>query len=99
MYQVSNDVDEVLLTLSYHAIKMWHRSLSRLKRNSDATKACSLSMMYEEYSDILSRNYYYTALKELLDVELIHSTLDKHVYVISITYANKLYKPKLDIEV
>ena len=41
MYQVSNDVDEILLTVSFHAIKMWHRSLSLLKRSKDPSQACS----------------------------------------------------------
>jgi hypothetical protein len=97
MYQVSNDVDEILLTMSFHAIKMWHRSLSLLKRNKDASQACSLHVVYSEYSDILSRNYYYKALNELLDRNLMYKTSDKHVYVVNISLANKLYKPKLDL--
>jgi len=97
MYQVSNDVDELILTLSFHANKMWHRSLSRLKRNQDPVKACSLMFAYSEYQDIMSLNYYYKAIKELLKVSLLYSTPNKSVYVINITYANKLYKPKLDI--
>lgn len=98
MYNVSNDLDELLLTLSYHALKMWHRSLSRLRRNPDPVKACSLQIVLTEYSDILSRNYYYKALDELIGAQLIHKTPVRHLYVINITYANKLYKPKLEIE-
>jgi hypothetical protein len=97
MYQVSNHVDEILLTVSFHAIKMWHRSLSLIKRSKDPSLACSLAVSYSEYSDILSRNYYYKALNELLDKDLLFKTTDKHVFVINIMLANKLYKPKLDI--
>lgn len=97
MYKVSNDLDEVLLSLSYHAIKMWHRNMTLLKRNIDPIKACSITIVYNNYDDILSRNYYYKALKELLVSNLIYPTSDKHVYVVNLVYANKLYSPKLDI--
>lgn len=99
MYKVSNDVDEILLTMSFHAIKMWHRSLSLLKRNLEPSKACTVAIVYSEYSDILSRNYFYKALRELLQSKLLFATVDKHIYVINLIYANKLYSPKLDIEI
>lgn len=97
MYHVSNDLDEVLLEHSYHAIKMWHRTMSRLKRNRDASKACTVTMKYKAYEDILSRNYYYLALKELVNSSLLLPTPVKQVYVVNLLYANKLYKPKPEV--
>lgn len=97
MYYVSNNVDEILLTLSHHALKMWHRSLSLLKRNTDPAKACTINVTYSDYSDILSRNYFYKARTELIESRLIYKTTDWNLYVINVSYANKLYKPKLDI--
>lgn len=97
MYSVSNDLDEILLTMSYHAIKVWHRTMSLIKRNTDPVKACTIKMSYDDYKDIVSRNYFYKAVRELSDGALIYETNRRGVYVINILFANKLFKPKLDI--
>jgi len=97
MYQVSNSLDELLLQCSYHAIKMWHRSVSLLKRNKDAVRACTIEVTFKLYDDVLSRNYYYKALKELTDHKLLIPTPDKNIYVINVQMANKLYKPQLEL--
>lgn len=98
MYQVSNDIDDVLLNCSVHAIKLWHVIMSRIKRNPDPTKAITLELNYEIAKPYLSRNYYYSALKELVDKTLIHYTSSRGEFVVNICYANKLYRPKLDIQ-
>ena len=97
MYSVSNNLDELLLTLSIHSIKMWHRCLSLLKRSPDATSACSITLSYENFSDILTRNYYYKAKKELVHHRLVLATSKSSIYVVNILYANKLYKPKVEL--
>lgn len=97
MYQVSNDLDEILLTLSPHAVKLWHYILMSLKRNKDAHKACQVNVTLHDCITILSKNYYYKALQELLESTLIYATTTKHLYVVNVIYANKLYKPKFDI--
>ena len=99
MYQVANTLDQVLLTCSYHSMKLWHSIMSRVKRNTDPVKVISIELRYTLFSDHLSRNYYYMALKELTDKELIQTTTTKCLYVINIDYAHKLYRPKFDIEV
>ena len=98
MYQVSNTLDEVLLSCSYHSMKLWHSIMSRVKRNSDPVKVISMELRYSHFSEYLSRNYYYMALKELTDKQLIHTTTTKCLYVINIDYAHKLYRPKFDID-
>jgi len=97
MYQVSNDLDELLLTCSYHSIRLWHAIMSRVKRNQDPVKVISIELRSHMFSEYLSRNYYYKALKELVDKELLLLTTTKCLYVINIDYAHKLYRPKLDI--
>lgn len=97
MYQVSNDLDSLLLTQSAKAIKLWHMVMLFLKRNSDGTKAIVVVMKYDLFSVGLSRNSFFKAFKELVDCNLLIPTLDSSVYVVNIQYANKLYKPKLDI--
>lgn len=97
MYYVSNDLDEILLEQSVHAIKLWHVILSTLKRNVDGTKACTIVMTYESCREHLSRNYFYKAIKELVDSALLFRTPCKHTYVVNIVYANKLFRPKLDM--
>ena len=97
MYQVSNNLDELLLTLSFSGLKMWHRCMSLLKRNGDPTIACTIVMNYHSFCDILSQKYYYIAMKELQQKDLLLATRYKNRVIVNIDYANKLYKPKLEI--
>jgi len=97
MYAVSNDLDEIVLKLSFSGMKCWHRCLSLLKRSGDATKACSLVLNHKLFDDVLSRKYYYLAVKELVERSLLLATDVRGTYVVNIHCANKLYKPKLDI--
>ena len=94
---MSNELDELLLTLSYSGMKCWHRCLSLLKRNTDATKACTVVLSLHLFTDIVSKKYYYFGIKELVERSLLLATNDKNVFIVNIKHANKLYKPKLDI--
>lgn len=97
MYHVSNELDELLLTMSNHAIRLWHRTMSRVKRNTDPVRVVTIQIEYRDYKDILSRNYFYSALKELCHSSLLLPTDQRSIYVVNLMYANKLFKPKLDI--
>lgn len=97
MYNVSNDIDELLLTLSDSSIRFWHRTLAQLRRNHDPAIACSVEIKYSHYKDVISRNSYYTAKSQLVDNKLIIPTDNHAIYIVNINYANKLYKPELEV--
>lgn len=95
MYSVGNHVDELVLRLSPAALRMWHRCLSLLRRNTDPVLACSFIMKLELFEDIVTRNAYFKGKKELIRYDLILPTKDNKLYIVNIKHANKLYKPKL----
>ena len=97
MYQVSNDLDEVLSECSLSSIKLWHLIMLCVKRNSDPVKAISVTLSHDMFTGKISRNHYYKSLKELVERRLLLTTDIKHVYIVNVQYAHKLYKPKLDI--
>jgi len=97
MYQVANALDELLLTCSSSTVMLWHMVLVQLKRNNDPTVAITVELKHELFKDNIGRSAYYKSIKELVHKNLLLSTPVKQQYVVNIMYANKLYKPKLDI--
>lgn len=93
-YQVSNDIDEILIRLSPKAYRVWHRTLSIAKRNEDPVLSCVVKCSFSLYSDVSSRNSFFAALEELCGAQLLIKTSSKGIYVINIRYASKLFKPK-----
>lgn len=98
MYQVANGLDDVILTLSFGAMKMWHKSLSLLKRNKKSSIACSVIMEYDTFEKVVSRNVFFKAKKELCDKQLLLPTTKRTVYIVNIDYACKAFRPKIDLE-
>jgi hypothetical protein len=80
------------------SIKMYARSVSLLRRNPDPILACSISLHYDLYKDLMSSKSYYRAKAELIQCRLIIATSSSKLFIVNIQYTNKLYKPKLDIE-
>lgn len=97
MYAISNDLDDILLKLKPRAYKVWHRTMTLVKRNHDPVMACSVHMRYEYYTDLVSRSSYFLAIKELVDAELLLKTKSPVIKIVNVKYANKLFKPKLEI--
>ncbi len=97
MYQISNVTDELLLLCTPNSIVMWHMLMLRLKRNHEPVKVVTVHPMFEEFKDRMSRNTYFKCLKQLVDQQLLIPTTKRGEYVVNIVYANKLYNPKLDI--
>lgn len=97
MYQVSNDLDEILLKLPYSALKVWHRTMTLLKRNHDPVIACSVLMKYDYYSDLISKPTYHRSVKILVDADLLITTSKSTIKIVNVKYANKLFKPKFEL--
>lgn len=98
MYNVSNKLDAILLECSFGTMKMWHMIVLRLKRNADPVKAIVVELNHTQFTHVIARNTYYRSLKELTDKQLLVATPRRGEYVVNIVYANKLYSPKLDIQ-
>lgn len=94
MYLIANELDEILLTFPPRTYKVWHRCMSLLKRNRDPVKASTLSLKYSLFEDLVSRNSYYKALKQLTESRLLLETGQRQLYLVNVQFANKLYKPK-----
>jgi hypothetical protein len=97
MFHISNALPEMMIRMSPRVLKVWLRSISRLRRNHDPVIACTITMSYTYYKDVVSKGSYYKALKELEDEGLLIKTLNKKVFIVNIKHANKLYKPKFEI--
>jgi hypothetical protein len=98
-YKFANDLDHIMLSLSHPAIKVWFRTMTLLKRNSDPVLACSIQLKLEYFTDIMSRATYFKAVAELVARDLLIKTPKRSLYIINIKYANKLYNPKVVVPV
>lgn len=97
MYNVSNDLDDILIKLPLSTTRVWHRTMKLLKRNSEPTIACTVIVKYDYYKDLMSRKTYFKAMKELKDIKLFINTSTSNMIIVNVKYANKLYKPKLEL--
>ena len=97
MFSVSNDLPDLMLKLTTPTLRFWIKALSTLKRSQNPVLAVTILVKYEDYKELVGRTNYYKAIKELLKHELFIATLRKNVFIVNIKYANKLYKPKLDL--
>lgn len=93
-YRVHNDLDEALLTLKPAEYRMWHRTLSLLKRNADPVLACSFNPRHTCYADLMSRPSFYTALAVLTERKFFVK-INRGLYVVNPRVANKFYIVKL----
>jgi len=96
-FQISNDLPEMMMKLSHSTLKVWFRIMTLLKRNHDPVYAVSVTLKIEDFNDVVGRTKYYSAIKELIEVKLLLPTPKKNLYMVSITHANKLFKPKMDL--
>ena len=97
-HRVSDDLNEILLTLPGPTIKVWLRTVSLLVRNSDPVLAVSVLLPFELFEDLCSRSSFFRALKELKANDLLVKVPGvQSLYLVSPAYTHKLYKPKLDI--
>ena len=97
MFNISNNLPDILLELEPATCRVFLKILSLLKRNHDPVMAVTLHIKYEYFKNLVGRTKYYSSIKELLDKGLLIPTLRKSVYIISIKHANKLFKPKLEL--
>ena len=97
MFDISNDLPAKLLDLSSSSIRLYLVLLSRLRRNVDVVKACTVVVKQSDLSSIMSRNTFYQSLKELIGARFVLKTKQRSTYIVNIQFANKLYKPKLDV--
>lgn len=96
MFKVANELPLVLLQLPNNVIRLYLFLLTKLKRNQDIAKACTVHVTHEEVT-FMSRNTFYKCINILNDKELVLKTTMDFTYIINIQYANKLYSPKPEI--
>lgn len=94
MFNISNELPEIMINMSHSTLKVWLRCLSLLKRNHDPVLACTIKMVHKEFKDIVGRTSYYKSLKELEDMDMILRTQKQSMYIVNVKMANKLFKPK-----
>lgn len=93
-YKVSHYTDELLLSLSYASMKLWHKSLLLLKVSNSKSACVAIRLHHSEQSDILSKASFYKAIKELVRYRLLLNTNQTNIYVVNIQHAHKLNSPK-----
>ena len=96
MFEISNDLPELLLMLPTTCRDMYLRILVTMKRNPDPVLGCTTIMSFDIYREFMSESSYYRNKKLLMDKQLILKTSNPTVFVVNINYACKLSKPKLD---
>ncbi len=96
MFEISNNLPEILLTLPTTCREMYLRILVMLKRNPDPVLSCTTIMSFKIYKEFMSRASYYKNKKLLMNEQLILKTSDPTIFVVNVNYACKLPKPKLD---
>jgi len=97
MFHMHNAMPEIMIAMPPRVLKVWLRSISRLKRNHDPVIACTIVMGYTHYKDIVSKGSYYKAVKQLEEDKFLIPTLNKKIYIVNVKHVNKLYKPKFEI--
>lgn len=95
-YTVSDELDRILIKLPPKAYKMWHRTMSNMKRNHDPIVACTVLFKYEFYKDLMTKNSFYDAKAILLEHELFIKTSKSNIIIVNVKYASKLFKPKFE---
>lgn len=96
-FSVGNDLPDLMLKLTTPTLRFWLKALSSLTRSSNPVLAVTILVRYEDYKELVGRTNYYAALKELQKYELLLATPKKSIYIVNVKYANKLYKPKMDL--
>lgn len=97
MFNISNDLPELMIAMQPTTLKIWLRMISLIRRSHDPVLACTVHVKHTAFKDIAGRTAYYKALKQLTDMELLIKTKKVSMFIVSIKYANKLFKPKFDI--
>jgi len=97
MFEIKNDLPDLLLTLEPMALRLYLKCLTLLKRNHEPTLAITILLSHKVAADIMTRSTYYIALKQLIALGLLVKTPAQGIFIICPTYATKLFKPKLDI--
>ena len=93
-YKVHDDIDDWLLSLKPSEYRLWHRTLSLLKRNVDPVLACSFRPKHSDYCDLMSKRHFYTALAVLTERKFFVK-INRGLYVVNPRVANKCYSTKL----
>jgi len=96
MFEISNDLPEIMLNMSPPALKLMLTILKEMKRNYDPTVSVTVLLGYKHYSSILCKTAYYNATKELKKLGFIISTPKQTIGIINPKMANKLFKPKFE---
>ena len=94
MFNIHNDLPDLLLTLNSTPLRMYIKCLSLIKRSHEPTAAITISFNIKDFD--LSRSAFYSSKKELIDAGLLIKTPKPSVMIINVHYANKLFKPKFD---
>lgn len=97
MFNLSNDMPEIMISMPPTTLKVWLRILSLLKRNHDPVLACTAYLEYDAFTDVAARTSFYKARKKLASMGLIIKTTKRSMYIVNVKYANKLFKPKLEL--
>ena len=94
MFNISNDLPELLLAMTTPQLHMALRCMQLLKRSHEPTQAITIPIGYEHFKDLLGRTSFSTSKKYLIDLGFLIATPNKKIFIVNINMVNKLYKPK-----
>jgi hypothetical protein len=92
-YKVNHYTDKLLKHLSYASMKLWHHSLDLLSSSRVIEDCVTVRLHHEQCKELLAKNSFYKAVKELVRYRLLLETDKPNVYVVNIQYACKLNSP------
>jgi hypothetical protein len=97
MFQISNDLPEILLKLPLRAQKIYLKILTKLRRSHTPELSIIMVVSPEDFKDVVKKSSYYRGLKDLINEKLLITTKRKNTFIVNYNYAHKLFKPKLDL--